>query len=546
MKPKLILLFVLVTALSTWAQLPTAGLVAQYDMVTLGGGGTTLTDLSGNSNTGTLHNTTSTAYGLTFDGATSWVSIPVLINNSDFTAIAIAQPGGTGAIWAETTSTESPLIRFSSYGGTQTTISSSVFGGQPMPFAVINQTPDWDVFFMSRNTFQMTSGKLSRVNQSATWSLPSNVSTASITKGALGVEDRTSSQITFWTGQLAYFVLYNRHLSLTEMRAAYIAMAAAVLARPIFVHPWPADYLPAITAPVWQRQGAVLNWAPGGQICGEPEVIWDTNPQLIAGTNVFKMWCTSAGTIAYAESPDGVNWTTKAAALLSGLGTGGAGHIKVGSTYHHYVVKSGNHQIDHYTSPDGITFTLANAAVLGVGATWDTQLNNPHVYYNASLSPSWYMMWEGTNDTTSGGATSTDGATWTKSTANPFFGALNSTKDQIGASGEAASCGGPWFTYVNNLWWMWCGQTQINRYVSPTFNGFWLLSTPGSHPAIRRNGNSETQVADPSLVEVNGKTYMFIGTGGVSGDYSPIKLFIANMPLSQLVETTEGTTSDQP
>jgi len=102
--------------------------------------------------------------------------------------------------------------------------------------------------------------------------------------------------------------------------------------------------------------------------------------------------------------------------------------LKVGSTYHmyyHYLVSSVS-VIGHATSTDGKTWTkdTANNPVLEKGASgWDrTDVGVPMVWKEGTT---WYMMYRG-KPANSGGdavglATSTDGVSWTKSGSNPVI-----------------------------------------------------------------------------------------------------------------------------
>lgn len=119
-----------------WAQLPTNGLVIQYDMLTTGGGGTTLTDLSGNSNNGTLTGTTTNSSGRVFNGSSDFITLPQLIGNSDFTVMAIIQPNsggsytsaGSGAIWSEADGTSNCAIANCIRFTVSNTLTSTIIG----------------------------------------------------------------------------------------------------------------------------------------------------------------------------------------------------------------------------------------------------------------------------------------------------------------------------------------------------------------------------------------------------------------------------------
>lgn len=99
--------------------------------------------------------------------------------------------------------------------------------------------------------------------------------------------------------------------------------------------------------------------------------------------------------------------------------------VKVGTTYHmYYMYLNVNYMIGHATSSDGLTWTkdTANNPVLtkaGSG-TWDnSNVGVPNVWVEGS---NWYMLYrgDGTGDANQRGgyATSSDGITWTRTPTN--------------------------------------------------------------------------------------------------------------------------------
>ena len=551
MRHLLLLLFIF--GVQGFAQtLPTLGLVAQYDMLTTGGGGTTLTDLSGAGNNGTLHGTTTNAQGRIFNGTTDYVAMPILIQNNDFTAIMLATTAAsTGACWGESNAAGSQIVRFgclaagwSSVLGSITSINLN--GIITMP----NEMPDWDVFFMDRSNTQIIGGMLSRANRAAT-NGGTNIGTVTTAGGGagLGALNAGGSQANFWTGTMGYFLLYNRQLTLPEKQSAYNYMQAQVLARPIFFHPWPASLISTYTNPVWQRLGVVLK-VPGVNI-QEPTALYDGNCQILAAANCIKLWFSyTAGTTGYAESlPSPVAFTAFGSnPVISASNCHQPTVVKVGTTYHLYCTNS-NTQFDHWTSTNGTSWTLANSAVLtrGISGTWDSNiLNNPAVAYNPDGSGNWYMIYAGESLTgvwgngvyRDGGATSLDGVTWTKVAANPFFGVDDAQAFTIGLISQS----GPSFAYVNNTWYDW--DDGLTRFASPTFNGLWIWTQP--HASLRGSAFNETSyAADPTVIEVNRQSYMFYAANDQAA-VGVIKALFAPMPLSLLVTTSEGATTDWP
>jgi hypothetical protein len=556
------------------AQLPTAGLVAQYDMLTAVS--TSLTDLSGNGNNGTIVGTTTTAQGRVCNGSSDYVSMPLLIANSDFTVIVAAtgnNPSTGGATWGESNASASQFVRFGTSAGTWTALKGNS-ATTNLTVTVPDKRPDWDMFFASRSQSQISGGMLSRANATQT-AVNAVLGTVTVSGGgaAICALNEGASRVNFWAGTIGYFVLYNRHLSTTELQAAYVAVATAVYSRSVFVHPWPPSVLPVYTNPVWQRQGVVFSLATSGAgfTTGEPLALYDTTcPQLSIST-CFRLWYSTAGetTIGYAESPDGFKWTNHGAAGSSVLTSCVAASVlKVASTYHMYCGRAQNTgPIDHYTSPDGITWTIADSGVIALGsaAAWDDLgVANASVQYSPDGSGTWYMLYGGDSDGTgiwtgfggwrTGGATSPDGHTWTKLAANPTIGQADVFYP---SHAGFACCGNPNFFYINGGWWDWDGSYGIVRFASPVFNGLWIWSQPHAS-LLEASADESNQLADPSLLQaacpsainsVTGSqcTFMFYTSYSTNSvGTSVIKLAIANMPMSQLVTTAEGATTDWP
>ncbi len=543
MKTLLTLLF----ALPLCAQIPTSGLQIQYDMTTITGG-TTLADQSGNANNGTLHGTTPGTPGIAFNGSSDYISIPVIVKNQDFTAIIVATlANASGALWYEGDSGPSNLMRV--FAGTGASSLSARILSSNGDSGVFSVTPptwsfEYHAYYLQRAGGLGTTGMIDRPYR-ATASIPGTAPNFSgDTCSALGSQifgASCVSQNVFFQGTMAYFLLYNRALTATELTAAYTGIQTALASRPVFL----SDLSPnRLSGPVWNRRGVVIENAQ------EPMVMYETTNCQIIANPCFKMWASVSTAIAYYESPDGLVWTAHGNVLTA---HGGATVVKVGSTYHLYGYSPGgggltSTHIDHYTSTDGMAWTSANASVIAPGAanTWDSGYTvNPNVVIDGAT---WYMTYDGQSTSgtinTGGGnqtglATSGDGATWTKATANPITGF---TFSPIGYTNQ-----GTWLTHTGSKWYMWGtsnGLFAVNggagRWEATTPNSLWTKSflTPGMQPTTE-----EGYSADLNLLEVNGKTYMYYDTGGT---FAAIKLVVANMPLSQLVLTSEGAFSSVP
>lgn len=518
------------------AQIPTSGLLIQYDMVTISGG-TTLTDSSGNSNNGILHGPTANAKGLIFDGVNDYVTIPAVVKNSDFTAI-IVKTGDTnpGSLWYEGDDAQDRYMRvFNATTGSSARLNSS--GGDSGVFGPV--MPAWSLEYHS--VYLQRSGNIAVTGMieapyRAAKSLTGTPNFSADTCAAIGSQiygTSCVSQNLFFGGTIAYFLLYSRALSPDEMDAAYLGIKAAIAGRSVFLE----DIVRPIQAgQIWNRQGSIL----AGQ---EPSAMYETTNCQIVANPCFKLWYSSGTDVGYAESLDALNWSVHAAVISS---KHRPSVVKVGSTYYAYVEASDT-SISRYSSSDGITWTLDQAGVLTVGGagTWDaTSINNPFAMKEGST---WYLAYEATGaghgGDSCGYATSSDGLSFTKATANPITG---------GAQIAGHACQGPVLYHAaSGKWFLWGGvlssigtNRSVGRFQSTTPNDLWAVSVPFvTYPPT--GFNDEISAGDPSLVEANGKTYLFYGATPSSGTAS-IKLAIANAPLSQVVLTSEGAISNAP
>jgi hypothetical protein len=547
------------------ATLPTGGILAQYDMLTTSAG-PVLTDLSGSgNNSGAITGTTTNSQGRIFNGTSDWIAMSQLVNNSDFTACWLSTTTNTGtALWGESNATASQFVRVS------TTSSSNSLSGSTTSISLPasrfpSKSPDWDGYCVARTRNQLDGIEFSRFTAVAS-EASTNIGTVTVTGGGAGIGalNEGSSRVNFWAGTIGYFVLYSRSLTLFEQQAVYNYMAGQVLSRPIFLHPIANTFAASSNVPVWQRQGTLLGIT--GHTFSEPMGMYDSvNCPTLGSTPCVRVWFSLDGAgIGELETADGVT-NVKAhggavpTAVLSGPVQPAV--VKVGSTYHLYGVNqpNGTH-IDHYTSSDGNTWTLSQASVITTGSAGSidvTALANPSVLYNPDGSGLWYMtygcegIWNGAGPTyRTCGATTSDvnGNTgWTKVAANPLLGHsdvptwLNSTSDE--------SFGNPDLHYINGNWYEWDGSFTIFRFASKTFNDLWVWSQ--SHPSIRQNSADESaQISDPSMVDcfaTLGKTFFYYDAYSLNSTGAGVlKVATAPLPLSSIVTTSEGTTSDWP
>jgi hypothetical protein len=293
---------------------------------------------------------------------------------------------------------------------------------------------------------------------------------------------------------------------------------------------------------VWNRRGVVIYPDPtlaNPYTTGEPTVIVEANPVVLTGISlarVWKMWYTVGHFIYYAESADGVNWTT-----YVGPGTNPVGNlflantnysqsfvIKNGSTYHMYA-NNRSTGIDHLTSTDGVTWTLANANVLTNGTF--TFTNSSGIVIGGTFY--WFVETGGFIQL----YTSTDFATFTS----------------LGSVAPTGSKGPSVPVQVNGQWYMWVHNSNnvgtgdaIYRLTAPAITGPWTaaFTQPEFFPQTLGEGVQmpNAQTADPYLLEVDGKTYMFYSSAYIDAahGYSQVKLAVADMPFSSLVLTQGG------
>ncbi len=280
----------------------------------------------------------------------------------------------------------------------------------------------------------------------------------------------------------------------------------------------------------------------------EPNVLY--GPAQILTGNVFKLWFSvgyAASGIGYAESTDGLVWTryNNGAPILTTHRR--CSVLMDGSTYVMFALSNAAGTLDKLTSSDGISFTVANAGVLaGTSLTWDAAgVNNTCVFIDDDAT--WLILYDGSTSGASnynvGLARSTNqGVTWVKDPASPIF-------------PQQHNPGGAFLTKIGSTYHVWLHEASVGGVgvVLPTdivhYSGTNLLSLTRSPTGIafprsdRDEGylNMTGQVADATLVEVNGVTYMFY-EGMQSGSIAcgRIKLATANMTMALLVGTDQG------
>jgi hypothetical protein len=312
-----------------------------------------------------------------------------------------------------------------------------------------------------------------------------------------------------------------------------------------------------LTDGVWVPQGTILEPATVDESTWlqEPNILYDTDPQILTGeTNVFKIWythgLTASLTIGYAEATNPAHPVKHPSnPILTGYTR--CGNVSRVGGYRYLSAVNAVLTLCFMRSADGVTgWTTLGQIPKGGASDWNSQQSNSCAYHETG--DTWYMMWDGVDGVTGwyvvGGATSTDGGvTWVQ-WANPVINFPTSGPDING------SVSGPFFTKIGGKYYCWVqaspvgtyAPTDIVRFESTAPDSGWTQSfEPFSFERFRPANRSQTsgvysQVADVTMTEANGKTYMvYSGLLDAAHD-SHLELAVAPMPLSELVLTTEG------
>ena len=204
-----------------------------------------------------------------------------------------------------------------------------------------------------------------------------------------------------------------------------------------------------------------------------------------------------------------------------------------GSTYYAYE-SNGTTQLDLWTSPDGVNWTLANANVLHAGTTGAWDVGGPYNPWVWIQGGTWYMLYEGENVSgiySIGLATSPDGIVWKKDPTNPVL------------TNGSGSVSGPTLYEFGGVYYLWTHTsvtsnipTDISLYSSTDLHT-WTPSpkNPIYERVLTDEGvnNGYGQLADPMPIEVAGTTYLYYdATSAQSAGY--IHINMATMPYTML------------
>lgn len=525
--------------------LPPVSLVAQYDMVTITGG-TTLVDLSGSGNNGTLHGTTPGSQGIALNGSSDYISIPALTGNKNYTVVVCAQatnPGAEGYLWAENNSAANSGAALTNQRGYF--LSTGV------------NTTNWTISlwacdYITRSESGLSAGSLAaNISQMLNLSNPATVTT---TVGSLGAQVFSGTPRSFFAGTLGYAVIYTRPLSIQDLVQAYAFMRNALAARSAYMQDLVAPLYPGR---VWQRQGPVFTptSAQGGSAGNITAVGYTTTDCALISNPCFQVWYDNGSAGYYAESAKGFQpWTAQAVSSFASCVQNDVGKV-TGFSFQYISLSSCAGAIGPktaFTSSSPLFTSSASHSNVLPTASWATGYANAAITQPVINGTVYVMSDNGSNKC--GMFTTTVAAfpTFTPVSANPISG--------------TALCDGPWIWQNpnTNIWYMWDylgspGSFQRLQAVNP--NSIWQWSSPGTTPPtlgglmtfVPDAPDESSQITDPQMIQPPPGvcpiapvcTYMFYSTTDNSGLFV-LKLAIAPMPLTSLVQTGEGEASSQP
>ena len=274
-----------------------------------------------------------------------------------------------------------------------------------------------------------------------------------------------------------------------------------------------------------------------------PKGSWDQNgvyrQTVIKDGTTYKMWYVGIDAnwntaIGYATSSDGVTWDKYAGNPVLTAGPSGSWDsrfiskpsvIKNGTTYEMwYYAYNDNWEsaIGHATSPDGITWTKDSAnpvLTTGPSGSWDSQrILFPSVIKNSTGYEMWYMGYDDNWNAAIGHATSPDGVTWTKDPANPVL--------EPGGDGawDESLVAHPCVLYdsaagIYRMWYLGCGRDGCA--IGYAFSPDGVNWTKHSSNPVLRPGPSDSWdgnwVAFPAVLQ-SGVTYeMWYSASGAGG-----------------------------
>ncbi|HAE41492.1 MAG TPA: hypothetical protein DCG34_01045, partial [Clostridiales bacterium] len=289
----------------------------------------------------------------------------------------------------------------------------------------------------------------------------------------------------------------------------------------------------------WKRQGIVIQPTHGYNVAVEPSMLYENG--------MLKVWyrlyndVNQNTALGYATSSDAITWINHGPVLITNEVMWCPFVFRVNSTTYGLYVHAGWKDVDFYTSPDGINWTKQKDNAITSGASgWDSDaIGNYFVWLESPTD--WRMIYEAKatsiGDWKMGYATSSDGMTWVKHGSNPVI-------------QEAGMAGGPEIHKVGNLYYMWYHYsitegplpTDIARaYSTDLINWTKEGQTFARIYDYEGTNNAEGQVADPSIVEVNGRTFMLYDcvVDQIAPPNQTISLAYTDNSIAQMVTTLE-------
>jgi sucrose-6-phosphate hydrolase SacC (GH32 family) len=271
-----------------------------------------------------------------------------------------------------------------------------------------------------------------------------------------------------------------------------------------------------------QSSGTVLSWPWGGtwtqlgQVTmngvtlsdsQEPNVIYDSNPQILTGnTYVFKMWWRNGWsgpgcTVYYAESTDGITWTSYSGnPVIDYDGYQECPYVfKYANEYYCYVRYNGN-GIMRFHSADGIHWVNDGVVVTGYAfgnnCVWVENPTDWRMIYEYQLpSTTWAL----------GYMTSSNGLTWTDH--GQVVGTVGDPDTMGGAGGPmVVDSGNPSYPYYL---FFHAGGNPTDIWEAESTNCLTWIMYSGNPIIARTEPWEASQVADPTVAMAQGKIWMW-------------------------------------
>jgi len=249
-----------------------------------------------------------------------------------------------------------------------------------------------------------------------------------------------------------------------------------------------------------------LAWEAG--IVGEADIMFDGG--------VFKMWYrgSSGGSsgLGYATSSNGQTWTKDPRSpFITGYAYPVV--IKASGLYYLFQVSMSNDCLYRWSSTDGFGWGInnnGNPILSPTAGTWDSRsICNVAVYYDASVTPAWRMLYEAKGWTNGvfqiGYAYSSDGLSWTK------------RPTPVLPNGVGSEAGNPsQILLINGRFHLWTGLVvggwKVYHTSTTDFNT-WSVPELAVGTGLSWEG---THVSDPSLTYGPGGRLYMIYIGGQS------------------------------